>query len=38
MPKKMKDEAEWVDDEAASAAGKKALMFSEELADSATAS
>lgn len=32
MPKKNKDEAEWLDDEATSAPGKRALMFSNKLA------
>lgn len=39
MPKKIKDEAEWLDDEATSAAGKTVLMFSKKLAvDSSVAS
>lgn len=37
MPKKIKEEAEWVDDEAAPAAGKITLMFSEKLGSSVTA-
>lgn len=38
MPKKVKEEAEWVGDEvAAPAAGKITLIFSEKLASSVTA-
>lgn len=36
MPKKTKEEAEWVDDEVAQAAGKITWMFSEKLASSVT--